>query len=93
MHHDSKGQGDDLGEISPEPQEHGQQVLTGIAWRILRPEQLNVVPVGMEFQFKWKVDGEAATLDEVDGKDTDQVKARLEGDYAKKDRTRAVPID
>jgi hypothetical protein len=45
----------------------------------------NVVPVGMEFQFKWKVDGEAATLDEVDGKDTDQVKARLEGDYAKKD--------
>ncbi len=45
----------------------------------------NVVPVGMEFQFKWKVDGEAATLDEVDGKDTDQVKARLEGDYAKKE--------
>ena len=45
----------------------------------------NVVPVGMEFEFKWKVDGEAATLDEVDGKDADHVKARLEGDYAKKE--------
>ena len=45
----------------------------------------NVVPVGMEFEFKWKVDGEAATLDEVDGKDADHVKARLEGDYTKKE--------
>jgi hypothetical protein len=44
-----------------------------------------VVPVGMEFEFKWKVDGEAATLGEVDGKDADHVKARLEGDYAKKE--------
>ncbi len=45
----------------------------------------NVVPVGMEFEFKWKVDGESAKLDEVDGKDADHVKARLEGDYTKKE--------
>jgi hypothetical protein len=45
----------------------------------------NVVPVGMEFKFKWKVDGEAATLGDVEGEDADHVKARLEGDYAKKD--------
>jgi hypothetical protein len=45
----------------------------------------NVVPVGMEFEFKWKVDGDTATLDDVDGKDADHVKARLEGDYAKKE--------
>jgi hypothetical protein len=45
----------------------------------------NVVPVGMEFQFKWKVEGGTATLDEVEGKDADPVKSRLEGDYAKKE--------
>jgi hypothetical protein len=45
----------------------------------------NVVPVGMEFEFKWKVDNGTATLDEVEGKDSEPVKARLEGDYAKKD--------
>ena len=45
----------------------------------------NVVPVGMEFKFKWKVDGEAATLGDVEGEDADPVKSRLEGDYAKKD--------
>ncbi len=45
----------------------------------------NVVPVGTEFKFKWKVDGEAATLNEVEGEDAQAVKDRLEGDYAKKD--------
>jgi hypothetical protein len=45
----------------------------------------NVVPVGMEFKFKWKVEGEAATLNDVEGEDADAVKTRLEGDYAKKD--------
>src|SRR5262249_28372445 len=42
------------------------------------------VPVGMEFQFKWKVKDDAATLEALDGKDADGVKAHLEGDYAKK---------
>ena len=41
-------------------------------------------PVGLEFQFKWKVDGDKATLDELDGKDVEHVKERLEGEYARK---------
>ena len=42
------------------------------------------VPVGLEFQFKWKVEGEKATLDDLDGKDIEHVKERLEGEYTKK---------
>jgi hypothetical protein len=37
----------------------------------------------MEFQFKWKIEGDKAKLDDVDGKDVEQVKAHLEGEYAK----------
>ena len=43
-----------------------------------------VVPVGLEFQFKWKVEGDVATLGAMEGKDIDHVKARLEGEYARK---------
>jgi hypothetical protein len=42
------------------------------------------VPVGLEFTFKWKLDGDKATLDELDGKDVEHVKERLEGEYTKK---------
>jgi len=42
------------------------------------------VPVGLEFRFKWKVEGNTATLDTLDGKDVEHVKERLEGDYTKK---------
>jgi hypothetical protein len=45
----------------------------------------NVVPVGLKFQFKWKVDGDAATLDEIEGKDTDAIEGHLKGDYTKKE--------
>jgi hypothetical protein len=43
-----------------------------------------LVPIGFEFQFKWKVEKSAATLDAMEGKDVDPLKARLEGEYAKK---------
>jgi hypothetical protein len=42
------------------------------------------VPVGLEFSFKWKLDGDRATLDDLDGKDVEHVKERLEGEYTKK---------
>jgi hypothetical protein len=42
------------------------------------------VPVGLEFQFKWKVEGDKATLDDLDGKEVEHVKERLEGEYTKK---------
>jgi hypothetical protein len=43
-----------------------------------------VVPVGLEFTFKWKLDEDKATLDDLDGKDIEHVKDRLEGEYTKK---------
>jgi hypothetical protein len=42
------------------------------------------VPVGLEFRFKWKVEGDKATLDDLDGKDVEHVKERLQGEYTKK---------
>jgi hypothetical protein len=42
------------------------------------------VPVGLEFKFKWKVEGDVATLDELEGKDVEHMKGVLEGEYAKK---------
>ncbi len=42
------------------------------------------IPVGLEFRFKWKVEGEKAKLDDLDGKDVEHVKERLEGEYTKK---------
>jgi hypothetical protein len=42
------------------------------------------VPVGLEFSFKWKLDGDNATLDDLGGKDVEHVKERLEGEYTKK---------
>jgi hypothetical protein len=41
-------------------------------------------PVGLEFRFKWKVEGDKATLDDLDGNDVEHVKERLEGEYTKK---------
>jgi hypothetical protein len=41
-------------------------------------------PVGLKFRFKWKVDGDKAKLDDLDGKDVEHVKERLEGEYTKK---------
>jgi hypothetical protein len=42
------------------------------------------VPVGLEFSFKWKVKGDSAKLDELGGKDVEQLKSHLEGEYEKK---------
>jgi hypothetical protein len=42
------------------------------------------VPVGMEFRFMWKVAGDKATLDALEGKDVEHVKERLQGEYTKK---------
>ncbi len=43
-----------------------------------------VVPVGTEFQFKWTATDDAATLENMDGKDVDGLKSHLEGGYEKK---------
>jgi hypothetical protein len=43
-----------------------------------------VLPVGTEFKFKWKTEGDAATLDALEGKEIEHAKDRLEGAYVKK---------
>jgi hypothetical protein len=45
----------------------------------------DMLPVGLEFSFKWSVKNGAATLKEVKGDDVDLLKAHLEGDYSRKD--------
>ncbi len=45
----------------------------------------DLLPVGLEFSFKWRVKDAAATLDDVTGdKLPEQMKAHLEGKYEKK---------
>jgi len=43
-----------------------------------------LVPVGYEFSFKWKVKDDAATLGDVKGENPEHLKAHLEGDYEKR---------
>jgi hypothetical protein len=44
----------------------------------------NILPVGLEFRFGWKAKGEAATLEDLQGKDAEGLKAHMEGDFAKR---------
>jgi hypothetical protein len=41
-------------------------------------------PEGLEFSFKWKVKGDTAALDDLKGKELEDAKPILEGDYQKK---------
>jgi hypothetical protein len=43
-----------------------------------------VLPVGLEFSFKWTAKDASATLKDVKGEDVDPLKAHLEGDYSQK---------
>jgi hypothetical protein len=42
------------------------------------------LPVGKEFEFKWKAETDTAKLEAVQGEDIEHLKGHLEGDYAKK---------
>jgi hypothetical protein len=42
------------------------------------------LPVGFKFSFAWKVNGDAARLDDVTGDDVAMLKSHLEGDFEKK---------
>ncbi|HJZ93371.1 MAG TPA: hypothetical protein VKE40_21015 [Gemmataceae bacterium] len=44
----------------------------------------DILRVGLEFRFKWKVKGDSAKLEELDGKDVAQLKSHMEGEYEKK---------
>ncbi|MFO0845167.1 MAG: RNA polymerase sigma factor [Gemmataceae bacterium] len=43
-----------------------------------------VIPVGLEFSFRWKAKGGAGTLTEVKGDKAEHLKEHLEGDYTEK---------
>jgi hypothetical protein len=43
-----------------------------------------ILPVGTEFSFKWKVKNETAKLDELKGEKVEALKSHLEGEYKKK---------
>jgi hypothetical protein len=43
-----------------------------------------LVPVGLEFSFTWKVKDDTAALDDVKGDKTEAIKSHLEGKYAPK---------
>jgi hypothetical protein len=42
------------------------------------------VPVGLKFTFKWKVNGDAARLDDLMGEHVEMMKSQLEGDFEQK---------
>jgi hypothetical protein len=42
------------------------------------------LPVGKEFEFKWRVEVDTAKLEAVQGEDIEHLKDHLEGEYAKK---------
>lgn len=43
-----------------------------------------VLPVNTEFTFKWTVDGDTPTADNLEGKDVEGLKSHVEGKYEKK---------
>lgn len=43
-----------------------------------------ILPVGLEFSFKWTVKDDAGTLEEVTGEKVETLKSRLEGKYDQK---------
>lgn len=50
----------------------------------LKEKAKNRIPPGMEFSFQWKVNSDTATIENVDGKDSEIFKSHLEGEYSKK---------
>jgi hypothetical protein len=43
-----------------------------------------LLPVGKEFEFKWKAEVDTAKLEAVQGEDVEHLKGHLEGEYARK---------
>jgi RNA polymerase sigma factor (sigma-70 family) len=50
----------------------------------LKDKAKDKLPVGLAFSFTWKVKGDAATLEDLKGDNTEHLKGHLEGDYEKK---------
>jgi RNA polymerase sigma factor (sigma-70 family) len=59
--------------------------ITGIEGKEeLREKAKEKLPIGFKFEFKWKVKGDLATLDDLKGENTELLRAHLEGDYKAK---------
>jgi hypothetical protein len=44
----------------------------------------NLLPIGSEFSFAWRVKGDGATLDDLKGDQAETLKSHLEGEYERK---------
>jgi hypothetical protein len=42
------------------------------------------LPVGLEYRFEWRVNGDAATLDGLKGEGVEHAKGQLEGEYTRR---------
>ena len=59
--------------------------ITGIEGKEeLKEKAKDKLPVGFEFNFKWKVKDAVATLDDLKGENAELLKSHLEGDYEAK---------
>jgi len=50
----------------------------------IKEKAKNIMPVGLEFSFKWTVKDEEASLDDLKGENLDGFKSKLEGKYEEK---------
>jgi hypothetical protein len=60
-----------------------QAKITGLEGKA-REKVEGVVPVGLEFNFRWVVKDDKATLEDVKGDKVEMLKSHLEGSYQKK---------
>jgi hypothetical protein len=59
--------------------------VTGFGGKAEVIEQLKgILPIGTEFRFTWKVDGDTSTLEGLEGKEIEHARDQLEGAYTKK---------
>jgi hypothetical protein len=49
-----------------------------------RDQVKEILPLGLEFRFKWTVKDDTGTLEEIKGENVDALKAHLEGKYGRK---------
>ena len=62
-----------------------QAKITGLEGKDeIKEKAKSILPVGLEFRFAWKVKGETAALEDIQGKDVDALKSHMEGEFAKK---------
>ena len=50
----------------------------------IKEKAKGILPTGLEMSFAWKAKGDAATLDDLKGENTEGLKSHLEGEFSRK---------